>query len=84
MKYIVESITTFRHVHVVEADTKEEAFSIATEADDNWQEFLGVTKLDVNEYTEARAEVFRSKQYFWDGVARRENGELAYKHPEKI
>ena len=82
MKYIVESISTFRHIHVVEADTKEEAFSIATEADDNWQEFLGVTKLDVNEYTEGRAQVFKSKDFYWDGVARREDGELVYDRPE--
>ena len=82
MKYIVESISTFRHIHVVEAETKEEAFSIAEEADDNWQEFLGVTKLDVNEYNEARAQVFKSKDFYWDGVARRVDGELVYDRPE--
>ena len=83
MKYIVESLTTFRHVHVVEAENEEQAFAIASEADDNWQEFLGVVKLDVNEYTEEQIKVFKGKDYFWNGVAFiNQDGNLAYRHPD--
>lgn len=86
-KYIVESITTFRHIHVVEAENEDDAFSIASEADENWQEFLGVTKLDVQEFTEEHVKRFREKQFWWDGVAFRnaeEDGVVDYKHPKNI
>lgn len=84
-KYIVESISTFRSVHVVEANNEDEAFAIASEADDNWQEWLGVTKLDVSEYTENRVEHFRQKDFWWDGASyRNEDGVIEYKRPEKI
>lgn len=82
-KYIVESISTFRSVHVVEAEDEQQAFVIASEADDNWQEWLGVTKLDVSEFTESRVEHFRQKDFWWDGSAYlNEMGAIAYKHPD--
>ena len=82
-RYIVETITTFRHVHVVDAEDEEQAFAIASVADDNWQEFLGVTKFDINEYTEEQISVLKKKQYFWDGVAySAENGTVGYLHPQ--
>jgi hypothetical protein len=64
MKYIVETIGMFRQVHVVEAESKEEAFAVAEVADDNWQEFLGMTKLDVNEFTEEQVAHYKKKD-FW-------------------
>jgi hypothetical protein len=84
MKYIVESIGMFRQIHVVEAKDEEEAFKIAEVADDNWQEYLGTTKVDVNEYTEEQISVYKKKQFWWDGVATfDENGEVVkYKHPD--
>ena len=81
MKYIVESIGMFRQIHVVEAENEEEAFKVAETADDNWQEFLGTTKVDVTEFTEEHISVFRKKEFFWEGVSfKDENGELKYKH----
>jgi len=83
-KYIVETISTFRSVHVVEAENDEQAFAIASEADDNWQEWLGVTKLDVSEFTESRVQHFREKQYWWDGSCYlNEMGAITYKHPNE-
>lgn len=83
MKYIVESVGMFRQIHVVEAKDENEAFEIAETADDNWQEFLGTTKIDVSEFTEEHISVFRKKEFFWEGVSfKDENGELKYKHPD--
>lgn len=82
-KYIVESLVSFRHVHVVEAESEEQAFSIASEADDNWQEFLGVSKIDVQEYSEEHIKRFKEKEFWWDGVAFiGKNGEIDYQRPE--
>ena len=82
-KYIVESIGMFRQVHVVEAESEEKAFEIAETADDNWQEFLGTTKVDVSEFTEEHISVFRKKEFFWEGVSFKDgNGELKYRHPD--
>ena len=82
MKYIVETIGMFRQVHVVEADNEESAFEIAEVADDNWQEFLGVTKLDINEFTEEQIAHFRKKDFYWDGVSYKdENGVINYHRP---
>lgn len=82
MKYIVETISLHRHVHVVVAESEEKALSIANEADDNWQEYLGQVKVDISEFNEDQIKHFRDKQYFWDGVAfRDENGGIDYLRP---
>jgi hypothetical protein len=82
MKYIVETIGLFRQVHVVESENEEDALAIAKVADDNWQEYLGEVKMDINEFTEEQISLFKKKQYFWDGVSYRdENGAIEYKHP---
>ena len=81
-KYIVETLQVHRHIHVVEADNEDEALSIAEYADDNWQEYLGQLKVDINEFTEEQLKVFREKEFFWDGVSYRdENGKINYRHP---
>jgi hypothetical protein len=81
-KYIVESIGMFRQIHVVEAKNEEEAYEIAETADDNWQEFLGTTKVDVTEFTEEHISVFRKKEFFWEGESfKDESGAIKYRHP---
>jgi hypothetical protein len=80
MKYIVETIGMFRQVHVVEAETKEEAYEIAEVADDNWQEFLGTTKLDINEFTEEQIAHYKKKEFYWEGVSYMEDGQVKYLH----
>jgi hypothetical protein len=82
MKYIVETIGIHRHVHVVEADTKDEAFKIAQIADPNWEEYLGQQKVSVDEYDETRIAYFKNKEFYWDGVSKFEDGEVAYIHPK--
>ena len=63
-KYIVEQLSAFRNVYVIEADTEEEAVKISEYADDNWQEWLGNLKIDVNEYTDERIAYFKHKDYY--------------------
>jgi len=67
-KYIVEQLSAFRNVYVIEADNEEEAVKISEYADDNWQEWLGNLKIDVNEYTDERIAYFKHKDYYWAGV----------------
>jgi hypothetical protein len=69
-------------VHVVESETEDEAFRIARAADDNWQEHLGEMKVDISPYTEEQIAHFKKKEYFWEGVAfKDEDGFVAYIHP---
>jgi hypothetical protein len=81
-KYIVEQISVHRTVHVVEADNEAEGLLIAEKADDNWQEWLGQMKVDVNEYSDERIAYFKNKEYFWEGVSKLdEDGYIGYIHP---
>lgn len=83
MKYIVETIGIHRHVHVVEAENEKQAFEIAQVADPNWEEYLGQQKVSVEEFSEDRIKYFKNKQFYWDGVSKFEDGEVAYIHPKK-
>lgn len=84
-KFIVETIGTFRQVHVVEAENEEDAYSIASEADDNWQEYLGELRVDCQEYSDEHIKRFKEKEFFWDGIAYRDeekDGIISYRRPE--
>lgn len=83
MKFIVETISTFREVHVVEAETREIAEKIASAADYNMSKWLGQQVLTVYPHTDQHVERFRAEdEYFWDGVASVDaEGFLTYKHP---
>jgi hypothetical protein len=84
MKYLVEVLSTFRNVYVVEAKNEEDALFVAENSDDNWQEWLGQQKLDVRPYTDEQKAYFKSKDnYFWEGyTSLDENGHLVYHHPD--
>lgn len=80
--FIVETIGTFRQVHVVAAESEEDAYSIASEADCNWQEYLGELRVDCQEYTEEHIKRFQEKDFFWSGTAFRDpenDGIISYK-----
>lgn len=83
MKFIVETISTFREVHVVEAETREIAEKIAAAADYNMSKWLGQQVLTVYPHTDQDIERFRAEdEYFWDGVASVDaESFLTYKHP---
>lgn len=83
-KFLVESLQTFHEVHVIEAESAEEAKKIASESDYNASVWLGTTFLEVNEYSDARIEQWKQREpYFFDGYARvDENGYLEYRKPD--
>ena len=82
MKYIVETIGIHRHIHVVEAESQDEAFKIAQLADSNWEEYLGQHKVSVEVFNEDRIKYFKDKQFYWNGLSKFEDGELTYIHPK--
>lgn len=84
MKYLVEVLSTFRNVYVIEANSEEEALKATAHCDDNWQEWLGHQKLDVRPYTDEQKHYFKTKDnYFWDGyVSVNEDGCIEYHHPD--
>jgi len=80
MKYIVETLSTFKLYHVVEAENEADAMLIAENADDNYQDWLGITKYDIEECTDTRLEKLKDKNYFWNGISFiNEEGCIAYK-----
>lgn len=84
MKYLVEVLSTFRNVYVIEANSEEEAYAATEHCDDNWQEWLGHQKLDVRLYSDEQKEYFKSKDnYFWEGYTSvTEDGYIEYHHPD--
>ena len=84
MKYLVEVLSTFRNVYVIEAASEEEALKATEHCDDNWQEWLGYQKLDVRPFTDEQREYFKSKDnYFWEGyISVNEDGHIVYNYPD--
>ena len=83
-KFLVESLQTFHEVHVIEAETAEEAKKIAAESDYNASIWLGTTFLEVNECSDARIEQWKQREkYFFEGYARVDkDGFLEYRKPD--
>lgn len=84
MKYLVEVLSTFRNVYVVEADSEEDAVAVTPHVDDNWQEWLGQQTLDVRPFSEEQKNYFKSKEkYFWEGfISVNEEGYIVYNYPD--
>jgi hypothetical protein len=69
MKYIVETIVTFREVHVVEAENEEIAKEIALNSDYNLSTCLGAQVATMYPYSEYDIERFCAEdKYFWKGI----------------
>ena len=83
MKYIVETIQTFREIHVVEAESEEIAKEIAANSDYNMSKWLGQHIATVYPYTEDHLERFKKEdEYFWEGVKSVDaEGFLCYTRP---
>lgn len=82
-KFIVETLQTFREVHVIEADSREIAVKIAENSDYNMSVFLGSQILTVKPYSDVSVEDYRAEdEYFWDGVKSvNADGYLVYTTP---
>jgi hypothetical protein len=83
MKFIVESIVTFREVHVVEAENEEIAKEIALNSDYNMSKHLGTHVATVYEYSDEHRERFgKEDEYFWEGIKGVDaEGFLTYQRP---
>lgn len=83
MKYIVETIQTFREVHVVEAENREIAEKIALDSDYNMSKHLGVHVATVYPHSDEHIERFKKEdEYFWEGVKGVDaDGYLVYQRP---
>ena len=66
-KYIVESLSIFRNVHVIETDNEEDIKLLMENSDANHDQWLGSQLIDVTEYSDQAIERFASKQYFYHG-----------------
>lgn len=79
-KFIVETLTTFREVHVIEAETREMAEKIATHSDYNMSKHISTEPMATYEYNDVHIDRFKTEDdFFWDGVKSvNENGYLVY------
>ncbi|MFZ9241383.1 MAG: hypothetical protein ACO22R_09600 [Chitinophagaceae bacterium] len=78
-KFVVETVSTFYEVHLVEAESEEEAKKIAGNSDYNASKWLGQQIANISEFKEE--DLPRLKQidsYFFDGYAGIDNGYLRY------
>lgn len=82
-KFFVETISTFREVHIVEAENEEIAQKIAANSDYNMSKWLGQQVATIFEYNEQDLERYkREDQYFWMGIKGiDEEGYLTYLRP---
>lgn len=92
-KFVVETVSTFYEIHLVEAENEEEAKFIADNSDYNASKWLGQQVANITEFDER--DMPRLKQvdtYFFDGYAtieddfllyRRMNGELNGSMPQE-
>jgi hypothetical protein len=82
-KFFVESIVTFREVHMVEAENREIAEQIALNSDYNMSKHVGTQIATVFDYTDQDLERYkREDKYFWMGVKSVDaEGYVGYTHP---
>jgi len=82
-KFIVETLQTFHEVHVIEAENEEQAKKISEQSDYNASIYLGQTNVDVQKFSESKLKRWKEReQYFFDGYAAIEDGNLVYKKPD--
>lgn len=66
-KYIVESLSIFRNIHVVEVEHEDDIEFLMENSDANHDQWLGSKLIDVTEYSDQAIERFASKKYFYPG-----------------
>jgi hypothetical protein len=79
-KFVVETVSTFYEVHLVEAENEDEAKFIVANSDYNASKWLGQQVASVNEFDERDMPRLRKLDtYFFDGYATIENDYLVYR-----
>ena len=80
-KFIVETISTFSEIHIVEAESEEQAQFIAKNSDYNASKWLGQQFVAVEKYSEKDLERIKKRDdYFFEGFSTIDkDGCLVYK-----
>lgn len=80
-KFIVETLVTFVHCHVVEAENESDAKYIAFNSDSNGEKCLGQQVMDIQEYNEERIQRWKQIDgdlFFTGAIKLDDNGCIIY------
>ena len=79
-KFLVETVSTFYEVHLVEAENEEEARFIVQHADYNASKWLGQQVANITEFDERDMPRLKNvEEYFFEGYATIEDDYLLYR-----
>jgi len=82
-KYIVETLSVFRNVYVIESEDETQLIEIANVCDPNYDEWLGNMKFEIKECSEEDIKQYESKKYFYKGsIVVDADGEISYRNPD--
>ena len=79
-KYVVETVSSFYEIHLVEAENEEEARFITENSDYNASKWLGQQVANISEFDERDMPRLKNvDSYFFDGYATIEDDKLLYR-----
>ena len=79
-KYVVETVSSFYEIHLVEAENEEEAKFITENSDYNASKWLGQQVSNISEFDERDMPRLKNvDSYFFDGYATIEDDKLLYR-----
>ena len=79
-KFVVETVSTFYEVHLVEAENEDEAKFIVANSDYNASKWLGQQVANISEFDERDMPRLKNvDSYFFDGYATIEDDKLFYR-----
>jgi len=79
-KFVVETVSNFYDVHIVEAEDQQEAEFISQKADSNASKYLGQQIIAINEYDEKDLKrLMKVDSHLFSGYATIENSKLIYR-----
>ena len=79
-KFVVETVSTFYEIHLVEAENEDEAKFIAANSDYNASKWLGQQVANISEFDERdMPRLEKVDSYFFGGYATIENDKLLYR-----
>ena len=79
-KYVVETVSSFYEIHLVEAENEEEARFITENSDYNASKWLGQQVSNISEFDERdMPRLKKVDSYFFDGYATIEDDKLLYR-----